>query len=154
MRADSGFWSWKMIDRLTTHQIGWSITVRLHQPMRAAIAGIDDDKWVDIDYTLGGRAQVAETLYTTGKGRRQRQVRLIVRRTRLTDTAQAMLWPDWRHHAFITSDHHVGMVEADRAIDAVDGEGGQRVGAQELAHALEILVGGEQVRVDQRHSTG
>ena len=114
VRADSGFWSWKMIDRLNTHQIGWSITVRLHQPMRAAIAGIDDDTWVDIDYTLGGQAQVAETLYTTGKGRRQRQVRLIVRRTRLTDTAQAMLWPDWRHHAFITSDHHVGMVEADR----------------------------------------
>ena len=114
VRADSGFWSWKMIDRLNTHQVGWSITVRLHKPMRAAIAGIDDDTWADIDYTLGGRAQVAETLYTTGKGRRQRQVRLIVRRTRLTDTAQAMLWPDWRHHAFITSDHHTGMIEADR----------------------------------------
>ena len=28
--------------------------------------------------------------------------RLIVRRTRLTDTAPATLWPDWRHHAFLT----------------------------------------------------
>jgi hypothetical protein len=27
---------------------------------------------------------------------------LIVRRTRLTDTAQQQLWPDWRHHAFLT----------------------------------------------------
>ena len=28
--------------------------------------------------------------------------RLIVRRTRLTDPAQQRLWPDWRHHAFLT----------------------------------------------------
>ena len=27
----------------------------------------------------------------------------MVRRTRLTDPAQARLWPDWRHHAFITN---------------------------------------------------
>lgn len=114
VRADSGFWSWKMIDRLDTHRVGWSVTVRLHKSMRQAIAGIDEDAWVDIDYTLGGRAQVAETIYTTGKGRKQRQVRLIVRRTRLTETAQARLWPDWRHHAFITSDRVIGMIEADR----------------------------------------
>ncbi len=114
VRADSGFWSWKLIDRLTAHRVGWSITVRLHKTMRTAINSIDDTAWVDIDYTLGGRAQVAETCYTTGKGRKQRTVRLIVRRTRLVDTAQARLWPDWRHHAFITSDHHIDMIEADR----------------------------------------
>ena len=28
--------------------------------------------------------------------------RLIVRRTRLTGKAQQKLWPDWRHHAFLT----------------------------------------------------
>jgi Transposase DDE domain group 1 len=28
--------------------------------------------------------------------------RLVVRRTRLTGTAQQRLWPDWRHHAFLT----------------------------------------------------
>ncbi len=114
VRADSGFWSWKMIDRLDAHRVGWSITVRLHKSMRKAITEIDDTAWVDIDYTLGGRAQVAETIYTTGKGRKQRTVRLIVRRTRLTETSQAKLWPDWRHHAFITSDHAIGMIEADR----------------------------------------
>jgi len=37
---------------------------------------------------------VAETVY---RGRR-----LIVRRTRLIDPAQARLWPDWRHFAFLT----------------------------------------------------
>ncbi len=60
----------------------------------AAIAGIDEDCWTEIDYTPAGQAQVAETDY---RGRR-----LIVRRTRLTDTRQARLWPDWRHFAFLT----------------------------------------------------
>lgn len=103
LRADSGFWSWKLIDALNRHAVLWSITVTQHQAIRAAIATIPDGAWVDIDYTLGGKAQVAETNYTTGTGRRARTVRLVVRRTRLTDTRQARLWPDWRHHAFITN---------------------------------------------------
>lgn len=114
IRADSGFWSWKLVDRLDAHQIGWSITVRLHKTMKAAIAGIDEEAWVDIDYTLGGEAQVAETIYTAGRGKNQRAVRLIVRRTRLTDKAQRRLWPDWRHHAFITSNREIDMIDADR----------------------------------------
>ena len=60
------------------------------------------DAWVDIDYTPDGQAQVAECAYTTGTGRRRVTRRLVVRRTRLTDPAQQRLWPDWRHHAFLT----------------------------------------------------
>ncbi len=37
----------------------------------------------------------------------------MVRRTRLCDPAQAALWPDWRHHAFITS-LDTPAVEADK----------------------------------------
>jgi len=114
VRADSGFWSWKMIDRLDAHGIGWSITVRQIRQIKEAIEGIDDDAWIDIDYTLSGQAQVAETIYTSGRGKHQRTVRLVVRRTRLTNQAQRRLWPDWRHHAFITSNHHIDAVEADR----------------------------------------
>ena len=114
VRADSGFWSWKLVDRLDAHGIGWSITVRLHTKMKAAIAAIDDDAWQDIDYTLGGQAQVAGTIYTTGQGTKARSVRLIVRRTRLTEPAQRKLWPDWRHHAFITSDTTITAIEADQ----------------------------------------
>jgi hypothetical protein len=36
----------------------------------------------------------------------------VVRRTRLTDRAQQALWPDWRHHAFVT-DVDLDTVEAD-----------------------------------------
>ena len=71
-----------------------------------AIAAIDDDAWVDIVYPDGGQAQVAETTYVTGGGttkRRERHVRLVIRRTRLTDPTQAQLWPEWRHHAFVTN---------------------------------------------------
>jgi hypothetical protein len=103
MRADAGFWSWKLIDRLDANGIAWSITVTRQTKVLQAIAAIPESAWVDIDYTIGGQAQVAETIYTTGTGGRQRHVRLVVRRTRLTERAQRKLWPDWRHHAFITN---------------------------------------------------
>ncbi len=113
VRADSGFWSWKLIDRLNAHRICWSITVRQIATIKTAIGAIDDNAWVDINYTAGGAAQVAETTYTAGRGRKARTVRLIVRRTRLTDTIQRQLWPEWRHHAFITSNTEISMVDAD-----------------------------------------
>lgn len=106
VRADSGFWSWELVDRLNSHSVAWSITVTSHASIRAAIQAIPNDAWIDIDYTIGGKAQVAETILTVGRGQKKRtikQARLIVRRTRLTDPAQATLWPDWRHHAFITN---------------------------------------------------
>ena len=103
VRADSGFWSWKLIDRLDGHNIKWSITVALIPAVRAAIQAIPATAWTDIAYTKGGHAQVAETQYATGRGKAKRTVRLVVRRTRLTEGAQQRLWPDWRHHAFITN---------------------------------------------------
>ena len=103
LRADSGFWSWKLVDALNRLGVLWSITVSQNPAIRTAIAAIAESAWVDIDYTIGGNAQVAETLYMTGRGKKARTVRLVVRRTRLTDERQARLWPDWRHHAFITN---------------------------------------------------
>ena len=106
VRGDSGFWSWKLIDRLDAHDFKWSITVALIPAVRAAIQAIPGTAWTDIAYTKDGHAQVAETTYATGRGKAKRTVRLVVRRTRLTDTAQQRLWPDWRHHAFITNTDH------------------------------------------------
>jgi hypothetical protein len=103
LRADSGFFSWDLIDTLNRLKVAWSITVAQNPAVTRAIAAIDDAGWTDIVYPDGGAAQVAETTYVTGAGNRRRQVRLVVRRTRLTDRVQAQLWPDWRHHAFITN---------------------------------------------------
>jgi hypothetical protein len=93
MRMDSGFWSAKTITACRRHQIRYSVTVRLTKPIRAAIATIDEQAWVQIVYPDGGLAQVAETRYQGD--------RLIVRRTRLVG-AQAELFPTWRYHALVT----------------------------------------------------
>jgi hypothetical protein len=93
MRMDSGFWSAKTIKTCRRHKIRFSITVRQTKPIRAVIATIAADAWVDIVYPDGGVAQVAETRY--------QGERLIVRRTRLVG-AQAELFPNWRYHAFVT----------------------------------------------------
>lgn len=95
MRADSGFWSNKVFERLESAGWQYSIGVRMQKPVRGAVEAIDEDAWTKIaDYPDDGEAQIAETTY----GER----RLIVRRTRLLGK-QAELWPDWRHFAFITN---------------------------------------------------
>ena len=86
----------------------------LNSAVRAAIEAIPDKAWIDIDYPDSGHAQVAETVYSTGRGKQKRSVRLVVRRTRLADTAQQRLWPNWRHHAFITNRDDLGTVAADQ----------------------------------------
>ena len=103
VRADAGFWNYALCDTLTRLGVRWSITVRINASIRKAIDAISDDAWTPIVYPDGGQAHVAETTYVTGSGRRQRRLRLVVRRTRLTEPAQRRLWPDWRHHAFITN---------------------------------------------------
>jgi hypothetical protein len=112
LRADSGFWSTKVFQRL--EKAGWqySIGVRMVKTVRAAVEAIDEDAWQTIeDYPDDGEAQIAETVYG---GRR-----LIVRRTRLLG-AQAELWPDWRHFAVITNrTDEIAIVEAEHRDHAV-----------------------------------
>jgi hypothetical protein len=103
LRADSGFWSAKVLAACRRHRIRFSITVRQTSTVASAIASIPEHAWTDIDYPDGGVAQVAET--TLGEDR------LIVRRTRLVGL-QATLWPDWRHHALVT-DRQGSAVELD-----------------------------------------
>ncbi len=94
LRADSGFWSKKVVAACRDHGVGYSITVRQVKAVMAAIAGIHEAAWIPIDYTLGGEAEVAECAYGDGH-------RLVVRRTRILGK-QADLFANWRHHAFIT----------------------------------------------------
>jgi hypothetical protein len=98
LRADSGFFSWKVIDTLKAKEVRFSITVPKNPAVTRAIEGIDEETWTPIGYPEGGQAQVAETSYGDNNDR------LVVRRTRLTGS-QATLWPEWRHHVFITNRH-------------------------------------------------
>ena len=113
VRGDSGFWSYALIDTLARLGVRWSVTVNISKEIRARIDAIDDADWQPIAYPDGGQAQVGETTIAADKSKQLRAVRLVVRRTRLTDPAQQALWPDWRHHAFIT-DVELGVVEVDQ----------------------------------------
>ncbi len=94
VRADSGFWSNQTIAALEQHDVRYSIGVTQQEGVRRAIERIPEQSWQRIDdYPPDGIAEIAEG---TLSGRR-----LVVRRTRLVG-AQAELFPDWRHHAFIT----------------------------------------------------
>ena len=104
LRADAGFWSKQVVTACRDHGVGYSITVRQVTTIKTAIAAIDDKTWVPIDYTLSGDAEVAECPYGD-------KHRLVVRRTRIIG-AQAELFDNWRHHAFIT-DHTGTAIEAD-----------------------------------------
>jgi hypothetical protein len=95
LRADSGFWNHKIMARLQAAGWLYSIGVRQQKHIKAAITAIPEQNWQPLtDYPDGGEAQIAQTML----GRQ----RLIVRRTRLVG-AQAELWPDWRHFAFLTN---------------------------------------------------
>jgi len=103
VRVDSGFWSNDTIVALNRLNVRYTMAVRCAtKGIADAISSIDESVWEDIAYTPDGHAQVAECAYTTGKGKNTVTRRLVVRRTRLTGTAQQRLWPDWRHHGFLT----------------------------------------------------
>ena len=112
VRADSGFWSYRLIADLDRLGVEWSITIPQYGQVKAAIANLEETEWEPIDYTEGGEAQVAETAFCASKKGKHRRVRMVVRRTRLTDPAQAQLWPDWRYHAFATNTE-LAPIEAD-----------------------------------------
>ncbi len=106
VRADSGFWSYKTIEALERHGVRYSIGVSQQAHVRGAIEQIPEQSWQALPgYPPDGIAEIAEGALA---GRR-----LIVRRTRLVG-AQAELFPDWRHHAFLTDrPEPLAQVEAD-----------------------------------------
>ncbi len=112
LRADSAFWNKKLIARLVKAGWEYSISVRQQASVITAIAQIPANAWIGLsDYPQGGEAQIAETRLGTQ--------RLVVRRTRLIGP-QAELWPDWRHHAFITNrTEPLAIVEAEHRDHAV-----------------------------------
>ena len=121
VRADAGFFSYQMIEAIGAHNARFSITVAQNTKVKTADEAIDEDAWQAIAYTRGGQAQVAETTIEPGRrgdGLRGRdedkpaKLRLIVRRTRLIGT-QGELWPNWRHHCFVTDRDDLDTVAAD-----------------------------------------
>lgn len=96
VRADSGFENHRLMRSLDHRGVEFSIAVKNSPQIKKLIEQIPETDWTPVtDYPSGGEAQVAELPF--------KDWRLIVRRTRLTDEHQARLWPDWRHHPFVTN---------------------------------------------------
>jgi hypothetical protein len=55
LRADSGFWSAKVLAACRHHGIRFSVTVRQTSTVTAAIAAIAEDVWTDIDYPTAAK---------------------------------------------------------------------------------------------------
>ena len=108
LRADSGYWSNKVIKACTDHQARYSITVRQTAPVQRAEALIDDAAWTMIRHPDPDSLGPADHAGPVDKGQEAWVAeadldgrRLIVRRTRDAD-GPGVLFDTWRHHAFVT----------------------------------------------------
>jgi Transposase DDE domain group 1 len=107
VRADSAFYSRKVLTTAHTLDVRFSITVRQDKRVRAAIAAIPESAWVPIPYWLStpevSGAAVAEVPYTCfAHTTDAAEVRLVVRRVRPTPGSQLALFTAWDYHAFVT----------------------------------------------------
>ncbi len=124
MRADSAYYTAKVIAAARRAGAHFCITVPVNPGVRTAIAAIAEHAWTAIRYPQAvwdeegqcwiSDAQVAETTYTAFAGTRYEvTARLIVRRVRLDNpVGQGELLPGWRYHAFLT-DTTFSTVDAD-----------------------------------------
>ncbi len=120
VRADSAFYGSDMVNAALRGGADVSVTVRLDNRVRAAIATIDQDAWTPIEYTDAvydeqtsrwvSRAEVAEiafTAFTSKKKAAQVTGRLVVRRipdlNEGKKNGQDTLFDTWRFHAFFTT---------------------------------------------------
>ena len=112
IRADSGFQKQKVFKRLDGQGVLFSIGVKLHKHVRAAIEQIPEQAWQPLaDYPDSGEAEIAET--TLGRWR------LVVRRVR-TLGEQQQLFSTWQHFAFQTNrSEPLELVEAEHRAHAV-----------------------------------
>ncbi len=141
-RADSAHFCHGFVSAALRAKVWYSVTVRMNNKIRAAIAGIPDEAWTAIAYPHaiweaddqapgGGHwvsdAEVAQTTVTVFTSRRKCEhvtCRLVVRRVkRLNPVAPPTgegtpgsvpeeLFAAYRHHGFITNSP-LAMVEAD-----------------------------------------
>jgi Transposase DDE domain group 1 len=117
LRADSAFYSRKVITACRRAGVRFSITIRVDKKVRTAIDTIPADAWVEIEYPQPvwddeqhrfiSRAHIAEIAYTAFENTPDEvTARLIVRRIPdLNNSAvegQGELFPVWRHHAAFT----------------------------------------------------
>jgi DDE family transposase len=89
VRADSGFYSQKVVRGCQAHDARFSISVRLQRRHHELIAEIPEGHWEPIPYWLEGAADVAEIAYAPFGGKQT--YRLVVRR--VAASSGCKVWP-------------------------------------------------------------
>jgi hypothetical protein len=127
LRADSAFYSRKVIAAARRGGVRFSVTIRVDKKVRRTIESIPADAWVEIKYPnpvwddeqqrFVSRAQIAEISYTAFANTPDEvTARLIVRRipdlNKTAADAQGELFPVWRYHAAFTDSPFV-LVQAE-----------------------------------------
>jgi hypothetical protein len=114
VRADSGFYSAKLVQACQAADVRFSITVKLYKNVHAVISTIPEQAWKPIPYWLEDGADVAAIDWQAFKSRTEEGIpcRLVVRRTRPTPGSQLAMIAQYSYHAFIT-DRHGDPVELD-----------------------------------------
>ena len=114
VRGDSAYCSGTVITAIRRAGARFSLAIAANPAVTAAIASIDDDAFVPVQYPgavidpdtgqpITSDAHVAEVAYTAFAGTRHEiTARLIVRRV-LDANTQDPLFPVWRHHPFFTN---------------------------------------------------
>lgn len=131
VRADSAFYSHKVVAACRRAGARFSLAVAQRKSVRAAIAAVPEDAWTPIRYPKAiwdndeerwvSDAEVAEVEYTafTGKAKKyQVTARLLVRRVRRLNQehiadGQGELFPTYRYHA-VFADTPFPLVEAEK----------------------------------------
>jgi hypothetical protein len=104
IRADSGFYSAKVVQACQAADVRYSITVKLYKNVHAVISTIAEDAWRPIPYWLEDGADVAAIDWHAFRSRTDEGIpcRLVVRRTRPTPGSQLALIAEYSYHAFMT----------------------------------------------------
>lgn len=101
LRADSGFYSKSVVETCRRATVAFSITIKSSKGRRAIYEAIAEADWAPIPYWMEGGADVAEVAYRPF-GKKGKEVRLIVRRTKPSPGSQLALFATYSYHAFIT----------------------------------------------------
>lgn len=103
LRADSGFYSKKVVDACKNAGVGFSITVKMYKGLLGLISKIPEDAWTRIPYFIEDGADVAVIAWQAfGPGDKGVACRLVVRRVKPTPGSQLALIATYSYHAFMT----------------------------------------------------
>jgi len=102
LRADSGFYTYAVVEACRKANARFSITVVLQSNVREVIETIPEEAWAPVPSWREGGAEVAEVEYFAFRHKQKQSVRLIAVRSQSHSGQQLALIKSYTYHAFVT----------------------------------------------------